>query len=113
MPDGAPGRTNGRDMIWLDRALNQVERRCTLTHELVHIERGHTSCQPTAVEKAVRVETARRLICLDDLAKQLAWSRSLTELAEELWVTEGVLLDRLTSLTSAEWATLKTVETQT
>lgn len=44
----------------------QPERRCTLTHELIHIECGHSGCQPPAVELEVRVEAARRLIPLDD-----------------------------------------------
>lgn len=54
--------TDGVSQIWLDRRLFQVERRCSLTHELIHIERGHTSRQSAAIEEAVRAETARRLI---------------------------------------------------
>ncbi|MCW3766434.1 ImmA/IrrE family metallo-endopeptidase [Paenarthrobacter sp. PAE-2] len=112
MPDGAPGRTNGVDRIWLNKGLDQVERRCALTHELIHVERKHTGCQPIAVEAEVRAEAARRLITIDQLVKGLRWARSFPELADELWVTEDVLQDRFDHLTSAEWATLLSIELQ-
>ncbi|MGF6835887.1 hypothetical protein QF015_004088 [Paenarthrobacter sp. TE4293] len=112
MPDGAPGRTNGVDIIWLDKSLDQVERRCTVTHELIHLERKHLGCQPPAIEAEVRAETARRLVRMDHMVKGLAWSRSFGELADELWVTPEVLRDRFTSLTEAEWAILLGVELQ-
>lgn len=112
MPDGAPGRTNGVDIIWLDRGLDQVERRCAVTHELIHLERRHLGCQPPAVEADVCAETAKRLIHLDHLAKGLAWARSFSELADELWVTPEVLRDRFTNLTDAEWAVLLSIELQ-
>lgn len=112
MPDGKPGRTNGRDRIWLDKHLQQTARRCTLTHELVHLEYGHDSCQSPAVERIVRAETARRLIPLDHLAKGLAWTTWLEELAEELWVTPEVLSDRMDNLSPAEKAFLDELEKQ-
>lgn len=112
MPDGAPGRTNGVDTIWLNKALDQVERRCALTHELIHIERLHTGCQPPSVEAEVRAEAGRRLIPLDQLIKGLRWARSYSELADELWVTRDVLQDRFDHLTDAEWQALLEVELQ-
>ncbi|MFJ4168528.1 ImmA/IrrE family metallo-endopeptidase [Paenarthrobacter sp. NPDC089714] len=112
MPDGAPGRTNGIDIIWLNKALDQVERRCALTHELIHIEREHTGCQSATVEAEVRAEAARRLIPLDQLIKGLRWARSHSELADELWVTPEVLQDRFDHLGDAEWQTLLDVELQ-
>lgn len=112
MPDGAPGRTDGLRVIWLDKHLQQDERRCTLTHELIHIERGHDGCQRPCVEYRVRVETARRLIPIETLCKHSAWARSDQELAEDLWVTTDVLTDRLESLTPDETAQLSLVEHQ-
>ncbi len=112
MPDLVPGRTNGVDEIWMDKRLLQVERRCTLTHELIHIERAHTSHQPEKIERQVCAETARRLITLEDLCQQLAWARSGPELADELWVTPEVLMDRITSLNADELAQLAAVELQ-
>ncbi|MCC0765675.1 hypothetical protein [Micrococcus luteus] len=50
----APAATNGADLVWLDPRMTQAERRCALTHELVHLEHGHRGCQPPAVEHAVR-----------------------------------------------------------
>ncbi|QSZ49371.1 hypothetical protein [Arthrobacter sp. D5-1] len=112
MPDGAPGRTDGTSTIWLDKSLDQVERRCALTHELVHLERRHIGCQPLAVESEVCAETARRLVALDQLVRGLRWSRSFAELADELWVTEDVLKDRFNNLAPEDWAIILAVELQ-
>lgn len=54
------------------------------------------------MERAVRAEVAHRLIHLDSLVKHMTWARTRFELAEELWVTELVLDDRLSALTRAE-----------
>jgi hypothetical protein len=102
MPDGALGRTDGRRRIWLDKRLQQAERRCALTHELVHLEQGHTSCQSPRVERQVREETARRLIPFDDLLRAYRWTQHPAELAEELWVTADVVLDRLAALSDEQ-----------
>ena len=98
----APAATDGATVIWLDPRMTQAERRCALTHELVHLEHGHHGCQPPAVEHAVRAATARQLITLEQLSDALPWSMSLDELADELWVTPLVLTDRLAGLTRAE-----------
>jgi hypothetical protein len=113
MPDDQPGRTDGVRVVWLDKRLQQVERRCTVTHELIHIERGHDGCQAPRIEYQVCVETARRLIPIDELCQHAAWARSIQELADELWVTPEVATDRLQSLTPKETAQLALVEHQT
>ena len=112
MPDQVPGRTNGLDIIWMDKRLDQVERRCTLAHELIHIERQHIGCQPAAVEEGVRAEAARRLISTEDLANALRWSTAPLEVADELWVTPEVLEDRLLFLSPSDAAFLAGVEYQ-
>lgn len=112
MPDGAPGRTDGLRVIWLDNRLQQDERRCTLMHELIHLERGHAGCQPPRIEYGVRAETARRLIAIEALCKHAAWASGIHELAEELWVTPEVATDRLQTLTPQETAQLALVEHQ-
>jgi hypothetical protein len=112
MPDSVPGRTNGVDTIWMDKRLDQVERRCTLTHELIHIERDHTGCQQPAVELEVSLETARRLIPIEALASALRWSNRPYELADELWVTQNVLADRMRGLTLDEEQLLAAIEAQ-
>lgn len=108
----APGGTNGVDVIWLDPRLLQVERRCVLTHEMVHLEHGHQGCQPAAVEHAVRAAAARQLITLEQLADALPWSMSREELADELWVTPLVLTDRLAGLTRTEREHLAALATE-
>lgn len=90
----------------MDPRMNQVERRCVLTHELVHIELGHRGCQPSAVERDVRAEAAYRLIRLEDLLSGSVWALGPSELADELWVTDMVLHDRLAGLTVGERAQL-------
>lgn len=105
-----PAATDGDLRIWIDPRANQVERRCLLAHELVHLELKHRGCQPPAVERAVRAEVAHRLIHLDSLIRHLPWSRGRFELAEELWVTELVLDDRLSTLTLAEHHVLASLD---
>lgn len=96
------GRTDGLSRIEIDRRLGQAERRCVLTHELVHLEHGHGCRQPPSVERLVRVEAARRLIPLPALTTALAYSTSLEYAAWDLWVTGEVLEDRLDTLSKAE-----------
>jgi hypothetical protein len=100
----APAATDGERVVWLDPRLLQVERRCVLAHELVHVERGHRGCQPAAVEVEVRREAAARLVPFESLFESWRWSLSFSELAAELWVTESVLADRFRWLTKDEWA---------
>lgn len=108
----APAATDGVRHIWLDPRMTQAERRCALTHELVHLEHGHDGCQPRAVEHVVRAIAARRLVTHEQLADALPWSMSLNELADELWVTPLVLTDRLAGLTRAEREHLAALATE-
>jgi hypothetical protein len=98
--------------IYLNRRLHQVERRCTLTHELIHFREGHIGHQPPAVEWRVREETARLLIPLDRLRSVLAWAYTVHEAADELRVTDRVLVDRWETLRPAEIEYLHRAEGQ-
>src|SRR5687768_6775491 len=66
--------------IYIDSRLRQGERRSTLVHETVHVERGdaHIPCatdwHDRKQERAVDVEAARRLVPLAPLADALAWT---------------------------------------
>lgn len=87
-----------RSLILMDPAQSQVERRCSLTHEIIHAERGDTDCHPS-----VHKEAARRLIVLDDLANALMvhgedWPR----VADDLWVDDDTLTVRLQHLHPSE-----------
>lgn len=106
LPPGLLGVTDGRDQIWLDRFQLQVERRCTLTHELVHIDLGHDGCQAEREEGRVRRLTAERLIDTRDLIQVCLWAHDVHQAADELWVTVDVLLDRLRGLSAFERAAI-------
>lgn len=88
--------------------LNQAERRSTLTHELIHHERGIPAegCNE-AEERVVDDLAARRLIALDDLVEAMVWHFGMgseDEIAEHLWVDRDTLVTRLRNLTDYESA---------
>lgn len=90
----ANGYTDGQ-RVWLDEHLTIVEARCALTHELVHISRGHDRHQPPAVEEDVRAQTARLLVPRDAITAHVGSQLDEWHLAQELGVTDRVLIDRL------------------
>jgi len=94
--------TNGIDRIWMDPRQGQAERRCSLAHELAHIELGHVDGCTGADEEHAADLAARRLIEIERLADTLAWTRDLDEAAEALWVDRGTLDVRLEHLDDAE-----------
>lgn len=93
LPTNLAGVTDG-SRIWVDDRLTAVERRCTIAHELVHIDAGHNCHQPPKIEAWVRRRAAQWLIPWHRL-----WEHrhvvNLHELADCLDVTRPVLLDRL------------------
>jgi hypothetical protein len=89
-------------VITLCPSLLQDERRSTLAHELVHLERG-TPCDPgEAEEREVARLAAVRIIPLPDLVEAVKWSDDLEEQAGELWVDEETVRVRLCHLTGPE-----------
>ncbi|AAN12603.1 metallo-protease [Mycobacterium phage Che9c] len=109
LPDHIMGLQRGA-RIWLCRTLTQAERRCTLTHELVHRERGPVPADPADAareERMVDEIAARRLITFDQLLDGLRWSRRPRELAEHLWVDEPTLQTRMATLDPLEVADLE------
>lgn len=94
--------TDGLSTIWLDDRLTEIEERCALAHELVHLEMGHVGHQPPAVEEKVREQAARSLVPIKALYAHRHWQGRLYGLAEDLGVTEAVLMDRLRWLTEEE-----------
>lgn len=98
--------------IVLDRRLTQVERRCTLAHELRHVDNGDEQIAhigPDGPRLARRQETradrqaARLLIDLRALADALCAHPDAPALvADELDVTPDVLHCRLDSMGAAE-----------
>lgn len=109
LPDDEMGRWIPElDMIVLDDRLTQVERRCTLAHEMLHRYNDDSPDLPEHLlllqERQCRERTARLLIRLQDLADALLWSAQDNELAEVLWVDVPTLRDRLDTLHEDEKA---------
>lgn len=101
---GRLGETNGADVIVMNPDQLQVERRCTLAHELAHIELGHIGgCSGREETDAARM-AARWLIDMGDLLSALQWTENFQEAADCLWVDEPTLMARLDGLTAAERA---------
>jgi hypothetical protein len=77
---------------------NQAERRCTATHELLHLQRGDTTC-----DWRTHRDAARLLIDLHALADALAlYGDDHAQIADELWVDRETLQARLDHLHPAE-----------
>lgn len=91
-------------VIALRADTSAAQRRCTLAHEIVHLERGVDDCGPWSAREELRVhrEAARRLIRVADLAaaiRELGGTDDLAALAQLLDVdleTARLRLDRLT-----------------
>lgn len=89
--------------VTITTGMTQAERRCTLTHELVHLERG--PCAPGQEEREEEIverEAARRLIDIRKLGETLAWAPHEDDAADELWVDVPTLRARLRGLHPAE-----------
>jgi len=99
-------RDGGR-LIALRAGTSYAQRRCTLTHELVHLERGLLECGPWAQREELLVhdEVARRLILLGALAAAIRMSgtaEDLPALAQSLDVDTETLQLRFARLDRSE-----------
>lgn len=87
--------------------LTQSERRSTLAHELVHLDRGPAIVGFAEEEERLVTEAAARwLISLEALIEALVWSNSDAEVADILWVDLHTVQARLVTLTPAETAAI-------
>ena len=112
LPEGVSGYWDGRHTVVLDYRLTQPERRTTLSHELVHVERDIIPIDAVllAREEALVDEiSARRLIPLDRLVDALRWCQGAAgaALADEVWTDQHALNVRLATLTAAERTTIE------
>jgi len=98
------GMTVGADLIVLHPEQFQYERRCSLAHEMAHIDLGHIEACGGRGECRARRLAARWLIDMDRLLDALRWAEDLREVADELWVDEPTLMARLDGLTDDERA---------
>ena len=94
-------------VIRLRAGTSAAQRRCTLTHELVHLERGVEDCGPWAAREELLVhrEVARRTITGDQLhsaVRTLGADADRRRLAALLEVDGETLDVRLSMLSEAE-----------
>lgn len=102
---GKMGRTiHGEAAISLRRGMTWEQRRCTVQHELLHVENGP---QPAGLaakeEERVRRDTA--LLMIPDMrpvGEAIAWALSEEEAAVELGVDIAVLRYRLKHMSPME-----------
>lgn len=107
LPAGQAWWLPDEQAIVLDDRLNRVQRRCALTHELVHAERGDRTCVTPVLEarqeRRTHAEASRRLITLDDLFDGLLWAGwNDHDLAAHLDVDMPTLRLRCDVLTASE-----------
>ncbi|HSY15537.1 MAG TPA: ImmA/IrrE family metallo-endopeptidase [Jatrophihabitantaceae bacterium] len=100
-------------VIALRAGTSSAQRRCTLAHEIVHLERGVSECGPWQAreEHRVHLEAARRLIPSDALRaaiRDLGGSDDLAALAGLLEVDMDTIRLRIRSLSPAEDAMIRT-----
>lgn len=111
LPDGMYGYTDfAAGQVVLDRSLMQVERRCTVTHEDIHLHRGPVSDVPHLRDKEEAIVdhiAARRLVSLGELIEALLVSDHPTEVADQLWVDVPTLRTRIAGLAEAERAAIE------
>jgi hypothetical protein len=98
-------------VIALRAGTSSAQRRCTLTHEIVHLERGVTDCGPWSgrEERRVDVEVAQRLVPIALLVTTVREGGGLEHpgaLARLADVDLDTWLLRLTVLSRAERAQL-------
>lgn len=112
LPSGNAWWSPAHEVILMRPGLLQVERRCSLAHELGHRALGHTGqcAYPDSRRQARRAEhhadrwAARKLIEVEDLARVSQWANGRAEAADELWVTPHMLEVRIDGLHPAERA---------
>jgi hypothetical protein len=108
MPDDLLGEVrDGGRLIALRAGTSGAQRRCTLAHEIVHLERGILDCGPWLQREELQVHScaARRLIPLRSLiaaVRDLGAPDDQGALAQLLDVDSETLRLRLQQITSRE-----------
>ncbi len=108
MPDDLLGELRlDEAAIALRAGTSAAQSRCTLAHEIIHLERGIRDCGPwlQREERMVHGIAARRLIRIDDLIdaiRHLGGTADRAAMAQILEVDNETLLLRLTELNRLE-----------
>lgn len=85
-----------KSVIYLRLSMNKIEKRYTLTYELVHLSRNHSDfCEGHSLEEEeiIRQETAKKLIQGTRFSILIESSYSLDKIAKELQITKEVIYD--------------------
>ncbi len=103
---------DGGDLIALRAGTSAAQRRCTLAHELVHLERGLHDCGPWSQREELQVhaEASRRLIPLASLTAAIRFLGGADDpaaIAQWLEVDRETLAVRLDRLGRAERGLLR------
>jgi hypothetical protein len=98
LPEKVQGIFNGMlGMIIVDRAMTYTQKRCTLTHELVHWSHGDDTCNGimgARMERRTRRETAALLVSPTDYAlAETMYEGDVAHIAIELDVTLQIIED--------------------
>ncbi|XAO35470.1 IrrE-like protein [Gordonia phage Morgana] len=104
--DGLFGEWVG-DTIYLDRDLSPEQARCTLTHEIVHLDRGvPCDVDDPAEEAIVEGIAARKLIDMSDYVDIVVRMtlNNFQQIADELDVDTTMLAMRVTDFSPAEYS---------
>lgn len=90
--------SRSRRVILIEREHSAAQRRCSLAHALAHLDLGHAETLDGWFENREEIEAddlaGRRLIPVAELARALAWSREVDEVARELGVDTTMLATR-------------------
>lgn len=90
-----------KSVVYLRKNMNKIEKRCSLTYELIHYSRCHNGitaiCQghTRQEEDIIRQETANKLIPEARFYYLLEKCYSLDTISQELQVTKEVIFDYL------------------
>ncbi|MDN6458409.1 MAG: hypothetical protein L0K29_10300 [Bifidobacterium crudilactis] len=98
LPEKVQGIFNGMlGMIIVDRAMTYTQKRCTLTHELVHWSHGDDTCNGimgARMERRTRRETASLLLNpMEYASAENVYEGDVALMAAELNVTIQVVKD--------------------
>jgi hypothetical protein len=72
-------------------ATTQAERRCTLEHELQHVDRGPAPAWRKTTKSAWSTSWPPAASSADDQVEAMVWSFDEHEAADELWVDVGMV----------------------
>jgi len=96
----------GGCLLLVDASLDARQRRCSIAHEIAHLDLAHTATGNRAFARRQEVEADRlastRLISFEQLREAVRWCTDERDLAEQLQVSEQALSIRRTLLSAEE-----------